>query len=145
MLVQRGQDFESSDRGSSPARTTEPLLDRGPRRKPSGLGAQQLRHTDSGLSSSSGQTGIHLVVEIADLHGFRHFPTVACVSHHKMQSCMRRSPRRERQPALGRPERCAVGLDPVAREALRARCEELLPPAPIEEAVIAWCARGRAP
>jgi len=39
----------------------------------------------------------------------------------------------------------AVGLDPVAREALRARCEELLPPAPIEEAVVAWCARGRAP
>lgn len=38
----------------------------------------------------------------------------------------------------------AAGLDSASLEALRARCEELLPPAPIEEAVVAWCARGRA-
>ncbi|GAA5148269.1 class I SAM-dependent methyltransferase [Pseudonocardia eucalypti] len=37
-----------------------------------------------------------------------------------------------------------AGLDEGRREALRARCEQLLPPAPFEIHASAWCARGRA-
>ena len=37
-----------------------------------------------------------------------------------------------------------AGLDDEGREALRARCEELLPPAPFELAASAWCVVGRA-
>jgi SAM-dependent methyltransferase len=37
-----------------------------------------------------------------------------------------------------------AGLDDAGREALRARCEQLLPPAPFEVAASAWCVRARA-
>jgi SAM-dependent methyltransferase len=37
-----------------------------------------------------------------------------------------------------------AGLDDVGRETLRARCEQLLPPAPFEVAASAWCVRARA-
>ena len=36
-----------------------------------------------------------------------------------------------------------TGLDDAAREALRARCESLLPPEPFEVAASAWCVRAR--
>jgi hypothetical protein len=39
----------------------------------------------------------------------------------------------------------AAGLDEVGRAALRARCEELLPPAPFELAAAAWCVVARVP
>jgi SAM-dependent methyltransferase len=39
----------------------------------------------------------------------------------------------------------AAGLDEDGRAALRARCEELLPPAPFELAAAAWCVVARVP
>lgn len=91
MLVQRGEDFEPAQRGRSAARTAEPFLDRGPRRKASRLDAQQLGHVNAGLSSSPGQACIHLVVEVSNLHSFRHPPTLACRLHRLMQSRMSRA------------------------------------------------------
>lgn len=38
-----------------------------------------------------------------------------------------------------------AGLDEAGREALRARCEALLPPAPFEVAASAWCVAARVP
>ncbi len=36
-----------------------------------------------------------------------------------------------------------AGLDDAQRDALRARCEDLLPPAPFEVTATAWCVRAR--
>ena len=49
-----------------------------------GLGSEQLGHADTGLCSSSGKFGIHLVVKVTDLHGLRHVANPTCTNapHH---------------------------------------------------------------
>src|SRR6185436_8606077 len=77
-FVERRLDLGATDRGRASARARQPRLDGGARGQACGLGPQQLRNADAGLSGASDQARVDVVVEVADLDSLWHPCRLTC-------------------------------------------------------------------